>query len=126
MPWRALILQPLALLSASDPSRLALCVPLYALQPLLGERIYGKVLDLIKWRSRQWLAPVDQAARSLGLDPGPYPIFENFPNQGACALFPRWLMRPGLIADLPKGLLFAGFSRFDGGSEPLSPQPESF
>lgn len=126
IPWRSLALQPLAFLSASDPSRLALGLPLHALQPLIGERLYGRLLGAVKRRSRRWLKPVDAMAKSLGLEPGPHPIFENFPPHGSCALFPRWMMRPGVISDLPEGLLFAGFSRFDGGSEPLSDELERF
>lgn len=129
VPWRSVMLQslPLGAMSAQDPAFMPF-VPVHKMRDWLGEERYRKVFGWLRNSGRSFLAPLDNKARQVGCyDPAINPIFEGtFSPRGTIVMIPQQMMRNPLPTDLPGPVKYAGFSFFDGGTKPLSPELEAF
>jgi rhamnosyltransferase subunit B len=129
VPWRSVMLQPLPLTaySAQDPVYFPK-LPLRQAIKLLGEARYRRVYAWARRVARPFVKPLDDRARQAGCyDPDVHPLFEGtFSPRGTIVLSPVQMMRNPPPTDLPGPVKYAGFSFFDGGTKPLSPELEAF
>ena len=111
IPWMNVVLAPTSFLSASDPCVLA---PAPFLHPLrhLGKWIHQLAYIAGRIQGRMWAKPYFAFRRSLGLPPGPNPIFDakNSPH-GTLAMFPSFFAKTQ--PDWPVKTLQAGFPFFE-------------
>ena len=112
LPWAAVALAPMSLLSAHDP-------PLFPPAPWLrelrrlGVAPYRAVFGLVKLATRSWEAPLRALRAELGLPPRPQALYEGqyspYLNLG---LFSPLLAAPQ--PDWPAHTHVCGFARYDG------------
>ncbi len=129
VPWRSVMLQslPLGAMSAQDPAHMPF-VPVHKMRDWLGEDRYRAVFGWLRNVGRPFLGTLDDRAKLAGCyDPAINPIFEGtFSPRGTIVMIPTQMMRNPLPTDLPGPVKYAGFSFFDGGTKPLSPELEAF
>lgn len=129
VPWRSVMLQalPLGVFSAQDPAFVPL-IPIHKLVSWLGEERYRSLFRWLRNVGRPFLYPLDDRAKAAGCyDPERNPIFEGtWSPRGTIVMIPPQMMRNPLPTDLPGPVKYAGFSFFDGGTKPLSPELEAF
>lgn len=127
IPWVLTILQPLAFLSAYDPSVLPALPAIFQLPGLnaiaqRGIRQLGKVL------TTSWVAPIHQLRQEIELYPlKGNPLIDDKYSPGlVLAMFSPVLAEPQL--DWPANTVLTGFTFYDGsdGDEQLSPELEQF
>ncbi|MGI8740515.1 MAG: glycosyltransferase [Gammaproteobacteria bacterium] len=122
VPWAAYLTAPLSFLSAYDPSVLA-PYPSLAKLHALGPTVNCWPLDLVRFVTRDWGAPVHALRRALNLSPAGNPIFEGkFSPHLNLAGFSPVLASPQ--RDWPANTVITGFTFYDGKGEGarLSPQ----
>jgi rhamnosyltransferase subunit B len=123
LPRIALILQPMAMFSAYDPSIFSALPWLAPLGRHLGPRRYRQCLKLLFQSAASWAQPVARLRKTLKLPPSPHlPMFEgSFSPHLNLALFPEVMATPQ--PDWPAHTAQVGFPFF---SHPhTSPLPDT-
>jgi len=111
LPWVTAILSPMAFCTAWDPPELA---PLPALARLrvLGPRVTGVVLGLLKRAAHGWSAPITALRSELGLPNDADPLWEGqLGSHGVLALFSGQLA--AAQPDWPANTTLCGFAFHD-------------
>lgn len=128
--WRSLCLQPLALLSPRDAPLMSEFLPVHRLQPLLGARAYGGLLNLLARSAKHWVAEVDVVRKELGLPAASkHPLFEGaHAPDGAYGMFDPVLMKAAArdSEHFPPNWVWAGACHSDGTEAPLDDELEQF
>ncbi|HUB35155.1 MAG TPA: glycosyltransferase [Bryobacteraceae bacterium] len=120
--WISSVLAPLSFVSAFDP-------PVPPQVPwLIKMRAFGPGAMQALWnharrQTRQWVQPILDLRRELGLPPGEHPLFDGSHSPAlVLALFSRYLAAPQ--PDWPPRTVVTGFPFYDRGS--LAPELERF
>ncbi len=129
VPWIAVVLQPIMLLSAFDPPVLPRAEWLTPCMRLLGPAVTGQLLRLGKRAVHRLFAPWHELRRALGLAPQTLdPLFDGqFAGAGVLGLYSPLLGE--VPPDLPGAAAIAGFLPFDsedGGAAVLDPALDDF
>jgi len=120
--WISSILAPLSLFSAYDPPVLSPAPWLHSLR-FLGPRFMRAIFAFGERQSLEWVRPILDLQRELGLSDAGHPFFSGQHSPSAVlALFSRRIASPQ--PDWPAQTLVTGFPFFDRGG--LSPELESF
>jgi rhamnosyltransferase subunit B len=125
IPWVLTILQPLAFLSAHDPSILPALPSIFQL-PGLNFLAQRGIRHLSKILSKTWAEPVYQLRQDIGLPPlkgNPF-IDDKYSPDLVLAMFSSILAKPQ--PDWAANTVLTGFTFYDGGSAPLSPELDQF
>ena len=126
IPWVMTVLQPLAFLSAHDPSVLPVLPSIFQL-PGLSFIAQRGIRQLSKILTKTWAEPVHQLRQEIGLSPlqgNPF-IDDQYSPYLVLAMFSSALARPQ--PDWPVNTVLTGFSFYDGGDkQQLSPELEHF
>jgi rhamnosyltransferase subunit B len=111
VPWAATVPSPAIFHSSFDPPVLA-SAPWLAHLPA-WRYVYGALRELMRHRSRPWIAPIVALRRELGLPPtNLHPLFEGqFSPFLNLALFSSMLGQPQ--PDWPERTILTGFPFFD-------------
>ncbi len=124
--WLSVVLQPMMLLSAYDPSVPAPAPWLAALRPL-GAMAHMALYWLVKRAAAAWGGPVRALRAELDLPAGLDPVFEGqYSPYGTLALFSPLFGPPQF--DWPENALACGFPFLDSdiGGKALDPALEAF
>ena len=114
LPWAAYLTAPLSFFSAYDPPVLA-PYPSLAKLHALGPMVNRWPLDLVRFVTRDWGAPVHALRRALELSPAGNPLFEGkFSPHLNLAGFSPVLASPQ--RDWPANTVITGFTFYDGKS----------
>jgi rhamnosyltransferase subunit B len=124
LPWISSVLAPISFLSAYDP-------PIPAAAPWLtgarqfGPGFMGAVWSFVKYVSRNWVRPVIELRREIGLTTGSNPLFEgSHAPDLVLALFSAIFAAPQ--PDWPKQVRITGFPFYDGPEQTLPGALEAF
>ena len=124
LPWISSVLAPIMFLSAHDPPVPAQAPWLVNLR-ILGPGFMRAVWNFGKRQSLEWVGPVLELRKEIGLPPGPNPIFEGSHAPGlVLALFSRIFAEPQ--PDWPPQVLITGFPFYDGPEVELPAEMEAF
>jgi UDP:flavonoid glycosyltransferase YjiC (YdhE family) len=128
LPHIGVVLQPYTLLSAFDPPLISNAELLSKLAYRLGPASTRAALQIGRWISARWAAPIHQFRRQIGLpETDAHPFFEGqFTGARAVGLYSRLL--GDIQPDFPPHFVLAGFAFYDGpaqGTE-LNAQLERF
>jgi len=124
--WLSVTLQPILFFSAYDPPVVA-PAPWLARLRVLGPRVNGPLLWLMKRVAYSWSEPVRALRKELGLPPGADPMFEGQHSPyGVLALFSALFAPPQ--PDWPPNLRLCGFPFLDQdfGGKGLDPALAAF
>lgn len=125
--WATHITAPMSFFSAYDPPVLPPFPKLSRLFRVLGPRINGGIIRLVKSNTRNWGAPVRRLRAQLGLPEGNDPIHEGkFSPRLVLATFSPVLATPR--PDWPTHTIVTGFPFYDGAADgpALPPELEGF
>lgn len=125
LPWISTVLAPISFLSAYDPP-IPAPFPAFVKLRVFGPGVMRSAWNLGKRASMEWVRPVTEFRRELGLDPTPdHPIFEGAHSPDlVLALFSHIMADPQ--PDWPKQTLVTGFPLYDGPSQRLPGAIEDF
>ena len=127
IPWVLTVLQPLAFLSAYDPSVLPALPAIFRL-PGLDALAQRGIRPLSKLLSNAWAEPVYQLRKEIGLPPlKGNPLVDDKYSPGlVLAMFSPMLAKPQ--PDWPKNTVITGFAFYDGSESDrqISPKLEQF
>ncbi len=127
IPWVPTVLQPLAFLSAYDPSVLPVLPPLFQL-PGLSFVVQRGIRPLSKILTRTWAQPLYQLRQELGLPPlqGNPLIDDKYSPDLVLAMFSSAFAEPQ--PDWPINTVQTGFTFYDGSKtgRQLPPELEDF
>jgi len=121
MPWISTVTAPLSFFSRFDPSVIA-PYPWVIKLRAFGPGFYGVVKKLGRLKTRRWLGPITRFRDSVGLPPGPDPVFEGQHSpQRVLGLFSPLIAPPQ--PDWPPQAIATGFPFYDhaehgGGIDP--------
>ncbi|NJM99142.1 MAG: glycosyltransferase family 1 protein [Phormidesmis sp. RL_2_1] len=127
IPWVLTVLQPLAFLSAYDPSVLPALPAIFQL-PGLNVIAQRGIRPLSKILSKAWAEPVYQLRQEMGLPPlkGNPLVDDKYSPDLVLAMFSAILAKPQ--PDWPMNTVLTGFTFYDGSSDgrQLPPELEQF
>ena len=127
IPWVPMVLQPLAFLSAYDPSVLPVLPAIFQL-PGLNFVAQRGIRPLSKFLTKTWAAPVYQLRQEIGLPPLPgNPLIDDkYSPDLVLAMFSSGFAKPQ--PDWPNNTVITGFAFYDGSEagRQLSPELETF
>lgn len=127
IPWVLTILQPLAFLSAYDPSVLPVLPSIFQL-PGLNFIAQRGIRHLSKILTKTWVEPIHQLRQEIGLPPlkGNPLIDDQYSPDLVLAMFSPIIAQPQ--PDWPVNTMLTGFTFYDGseGDAKLSPELEQF
>ena len=127
IPWVLTVLQPLAFLSAYDPSILPALPAIFRL-PGFNVIAQRGIRPLSKFLSKAWAEPVYQLRQEIGLPPlEGNPLVDDKYSPGlVLAMFSPVFAKPQL--DWPTNTILTGFTFYDGseGGRQLPPELEQF
>ncbi len=111
LPWLSAVLQPMVFFSRFDPPVLGPVPWLRHLYPL-GQWPFAAVCALARRQLWNWLKPIQDLRRRLGLNTQLHPMFEGqFSPSGTLALFSRHFAAPQV--DWPPNVAQCGFVFYD-------------
>ncbi|MHB8542700.1 MAG: glycosyltransferase [Leptospirales bacterium] len=107
LPWASVVLSPLSFLSAHDPV-VTSGLPVFQSVRKLGVGVNGMLIRILKGLTERWTRPLRALERTIGLLPGPHPMFEGQHSpELVLALFSPLLA--SARADWPQQTLVTGF-----------------
>jgi rhamnosyltransferase subunit B len=122
--WASQVLSPISFLSAYDASVLP-PIPWLWRFSVLGPRVYGGILQVIKTAGRKLSRPLSDFRRARGLPPVLDPFFDDKHSpQLVLAMFSRLLGEPR--PDWPPQTVLTGFAFYDGPDTSLALDLEAF
>jgi rhamnosyltransferase subunit B len=122
--WASIILSPLSFLSPYDETVLPPARWLSRLHAL-GPRVYGVVLDLVKYSAARLARPINEFRRAQGLPAVRHPLFDGKHSpELVLAMFSPLIgdLRP----DWPPQTVVTGYAFYDGDEPALDEEVEAF
>jgi rhamnosyltransferase subunit B len=113
LPWISTVLAPISFFSAYDPPVSPRLPWMYGLR-VFGPGFMKRFWDWVRRRTLEWVKPVLELRRELGLGSGEHPLFEGSHSPSlVLALFSRQLADPQ--PDWPPNTVATGFPFHDRG-----------